>query len=384
MAGKNPDIIIYGGGIAGLWMLARLRQMGYDALLLEKNALGGGQSIASQGILHSGVKYALAGKISKLAKAISEMPEIWRGALKGKGPVDLSGAVIASERQYLLIPKGITGGVTKSLTQKALGKSVKEIPPKKWPQNIKDNGFTGTLIDMQELVLDIPSVIKALAEPYKNYIRKGDEKSKITAKAYIYSCAAGNHDIAKDQKHDKDLQTQKRPLVMGMMRNAPFEVFAHLVGPSEKPVATITTHKDKDGNLIWYIGGQAAERVIDSKPEDTYKAARKAFTRYFPALDTSGMEWGSLAIDRVEGRSQKDGWLPDAPCIHQSDNAYYCWPTKLTFAPLLADMMIERLEKDGITPSHTQSTWNDMPEAPFADPPWNTVTWKKDSSEKQE
>jgi len=46
----STDIVIFGGGVAGLWLLNRLRREGYDVLLLESRTLGGGQTIASQGI----------------------------------------------------------------------------------------------------------------------------------------------------------------------------------------------------------------------------------------------------------------------------------------------------------------------------------------------
>ena len=45
----DTDICIIGGGIAGLWLNARLRQAGYQSLLVERGALGGGQSVKSQG-----------------------------------------------------------------------------------------------------------------------------------------------------------------------------------------------------------------------------------------------------------------------------------------------------------------------------------------------
>ena len=46
---------VSGGGIAGLWLNARLRQAGYQSLLVERGALGGGQSVKSQGIIHGGI-----------------------------------------------------------------------------------------------------------------------------------------------------------------------------------------------------------------------------------------------------------------------------------------------------------------------------------------
>jgi glycerol-3-phosphate dehydrogenase len=88
MAEQHADIIIHGGGIAGLWILNLLKNLGYDALLIEPHGIGGIQTIASQGIIHSGLKYVLGGKINPLARAISTMPEVWKSALRGEGPLD--------------------------------------------------------------------------------------------------------------------------------------------------------------------------------------------------------------------------------------------------------------------------------------------------------
>ena len=55
------DVAIIGGGIAGLWLLAQLRERGYGALLIESNQLGSGQTLCAQGIIHGGTKYRLRG-----------------------------------------------------------------------------------------------------------------------------------------------------------------------------------------------------------------------------------------------------------------------------------------------------------------------------------
>ena len=60
----HADVVIVGGGIAGLWILSALRAEGYQTILLEKDALGAGQTLASQGIIHGGTKYALTGKLT--------------------------------------------------------------------------------------------------------------------------------------------------------------------------------------------------------------------------------------------------------------------------------------------------------------------------------
>jgi len=51
------DVAIIGGGIAGLWLLNRLMNSGYNAILFESKALGSDQTVASQGMIHGGIKY---------------------------------------------------------------------------------------------------------------------------------------------------------------------------------------------------------------------------------------------------------------------------------------------------------------------------------------
>ena len=68
------DAIILGGGIAGLWLLSLLRNQGFEAILLEKESLGSGQTFASQGMIHGGIKYSLAGAMTGASESIADMP----------------------------------------------------------------------------------------------------------------------------------------------------------------------------------------------------------------------------------------------------------------------------------------------------------------------
>lgn len=388
MTKKTPDIVIFGAGIAGLWTFNRLKRMGFDVLLLESHAIGGGQTIASQGIIHSGLKFSLAGKINKLARSISAMPDLWRDALEGKGNVDLSQASIATTSQQLLIPAGFMGGLTKLVAERALGNNVHSIPEKDWPDDIKNSGFKGSLVFMDEPVLNVPSVLRALARPYKESIRKISQdqannpfafltQNNIEPKRIIFTTASSNYKIAKANGHDAGLETQKRPLVQGMMKNAPFPLFAHLVGKTDKPIASITTHATEDGSLVWYLGGLVAEHPKETNPANIYDAALKAFKTYLPDVDFSSALWSTLPIDRVEGKSRTDSWMPDTPSVHHHKDALYCWPTKLTFAPMLSDMILDDLDKLGIKPSQTQSDYTNLPKAPYAKAPWDDTTWTK-------
>ncbi|MCF8496017.1 MAG: FAD-dependent oxidoreductase [Alphaproteobacteria bacterium] len=374
----QADVIIAGAGIAGLWILNLLKRRGYNALLLETDHIGGGQTIAAQGIIHSGLKYMLAEKMTGPARSLADMPQRWREALAGKGEVDLSAVNVAAGTQHLLIPKGFTGGFLKTMAEKTLGDSVREMAPDLWPLSLKSAGFKGSVLAMNETVLDVPAVIRALAEPYRHCIRKADINDlEAEAEVFIFTAAAGNEKIAKRRGHEKKLKSRARPLLMGMLKPAPFSLFTHLVGASEKPVATVTTHKAADGTLVWYVGGQVAERPGDSNPGDVLQAMKDAFKKYMPGVDLGGMEWAVLPIDRVEGQGGAKAWLPDMPTVRAVDDCLYCWPTKLTFAPMLGDMVMDHLEKNGLQSSCHQSDWSFLPEVDYALPPWDKVKWIK-------
>jgi len=57
--------------------------------------------VASQGIIHGGLKYTLSGLLTKVAKNVREMPQIWREALLGQTTTDLSQTRLRSGCCYL-------------------------------------------------------------------------------------------------------------------------------------------------------------------------------------------------------------------------------------------------------------------------------------------
>src|SRR5712691_8514521 len=91
------DMIVCGGGIAGLWLGNTLKRARYNVILIEKEKLGAGQTLASQGMIHGGQKYVLQGVMTPHAAAASKMPQRWQAGFEGRGEVDLTGVRFLSE-----------------------------------------------------------------------------------------------------------------------------------------------------------------------------------------------------------------------------------------------------------------------------------------------
>ena len=164
------DIVILGGGIAGLWSLNQLRNQGYSAVLLETQALGSHQTIASQGMIHGGIKYALSGVWGGGSEAISAMPDAWRECLQGNGKVDLRGARVLSEDFYLWSDGDLQSRLGSFFASKLLRGRIEKLKPARFPAPLQDPGFKGQVYRLIDMVMDMPSVIETLAARQRDAI----------------------------------------------------------------------------------------------------------------------------------------------------------------------------------------------------------------------
>ena len=342
----NTDIAIIGGGIAGLWLLNRLRNIGYHALLIESGTLGGGQTIASQGIIHGGAKYTLTGKVTPAAQAVANMPGIWKACLAGAGEIDLRTVQILSQHQYLWSPGGLGSKITTFFASKMLRNRVTALPPAEYPAIFQTPAFQGSVYELAETVLDIPSLLQALVTPCQDALLQGELNDyNIAAQRYIFTAGAGNEAL---------LPMQRRPLHMVMVKHKMrTPIYAHCMETSPKPRVTITTHTAADGDTVWYLGGQIAESGVNKTEWEQCQAAKIELEILFPWLDFSSAhsstQWSTLRIDRAEPL-QANGRLPDGVFLQSVDNKIVAWPTKLALAPQLTAEILALLSKEKIYP----------------------------------
>lgn len=386
----NLDVLILGGGIAGLWTAAILRSAGYRVALLESNALGAGQTLQSQGIIHAGLKYALLGQVNETAQLISTVAKDWTAAMAGEGAVDLRQAKIAATAQHMLVPSGLMGALAGALGHAALGETIQNLKPNAWPAGLADLGFKGNVIAMHEPGVDTQSVLSALLEQLENTCYAYDPSTaRISLRvdggfesialdqteifpAHVISVAGYGNEWLAEQMNFK-ATAQHRPLKMVLLKGDLPHAYWHGVGGSFRPAFTISTHKTSVGETVWYIGGAVAEAGLEQDDQTLFRETAAALQKYLPNLDLKNMQWTALPVMRVEGYDPR-GWLPDRPSYQQHHNVTLGWVNKLTLAPLMARELLAKLLPPG---GEGEAARLPLPSAQIAAYPWDEVIWQQ-------
>ena len=384
----STDILIVGGGVAGLWLNARLRQAGYTSLLVESASLGGGQSMKSQGIIHGGAKYALHGALTGASEAIADMPRRWREALAGNGELDLSGVRLLSDAHYLWSPGTLAGNLTSFFASKAVRSRVDQVKGDDLPPALRNPRFKGKVYRLTELVLDVPSLVERLAELCGDSLlaaqqieplREGGELvglcvdgRQIRAQRIVLSAGAGTADLLAALGIQQPAM-QRRPLHMVMVKGPTLlPLYAHCLGGGPKPRVTVTTHPAADGQWVWYLGGDLAEADGVARDEAAQiRAAQKELGELLPWIDLSSAHWATLRVDRAEP-AQSGLVRPDNAFLAEQGRLLVGWPTKLALAPDLADRVLASLARGDVQPG-SYPPLPALPRPPLGKPVWDDL-----------
>ena len=407
------DIAIMGGGIAGLWLLNRLCNEGYNAILFEQTALGSDQTVASQGMIHGGIKYTLGGALSGASESIADMPDHWRRCLRGDGDVDLRGANILSDHFYLWSAASAASKMTTFLASKVTRGRVDKVKTNDLPDIFQHKGFSGSVYRLVDMVMDTPSLVSTLAKNYQDRIfllpsqqtqwtseasgkvrleiSGPNQPQTIHASAFIFAAGAGNEALLK-KVHARHVEMQRRPLQQVMVKHHyPHRFFGHCLGSEKTPRLTISSYSAGDRDQIWYLGGSLAEKGVQKSKDELIDAAQRELKQLMPWIDFGSAEWATLRIDRAEPRqinfsrpdkafaawveTQQTAESKESTKSHQADgskNIIVAWPTKLTLCPNLGTEVSQLLKARGIRPSpNARPPALHLAEPPLALSPWD-------------
>ena len=361
----NVDIVIIGAGIAGLWLHNRLNDLGYYAILIDKQPIGGTQTLSSQGIIHGGAKYTLNGILSNAASAIADMPKRWLDCLAGKGEINLSDTQVLSTHQLMWSTQSLSSKLSSFFSSKALNSKIKPLSSLNHPEPFNDTAFEGLLYALNEPVLDVPTLICNLAKKWSHRIMCTNDKYTFTQDNIgnitsirlndIYTimtkeCILTSGEGTQKLLQQLDIQSPKmqtRPLHMVLAKGAHLpKIYSHCIGASTKPIATITTHLHSDGDHVWYIGGGIAENGVKLEPNELIEKTQSTIHKILPWINIENTQWTSHRINRAEPL-QKNKLRPDTAFVESTNNIHIAWPTKLALTPDLGDR-IERIIKNKI------------------------------------
>ncbi len=391
----RADIAIIGGGIAGLWLLNCLKARGYRTLLFERDGLGAGQTLASQGMIHGGVKYNLDGLVSHASATIASMPELWRHCLNGEPgndstyPLpDLRDVRCLADRYYLFSDSSLTGRLTSYLSSLALRGTTTQLAPDAFPEPFSHVSFGGSVYELPDVVIDSSTLLTELARNHQSDVLQAAptpiprnqpgiealalaDGTRVEASCYIFSAGTGNAGLLAAGNLDVPMQT--RPLHQVLVKGGHLPaLYAHAVGlgSGDRPRVTITSHRTEDGGTVWYLGGDMAETGVSRTDGEQIRFAQREMATIFPFIDFDTCQWETLRVDRAEPRN-RNRLRPDQPFSKRLGNVVVCWPIKLTLVPMLANevlTMISEPPADGLG-----SVTPELPLAPLAAAPWDTA-----------
>jgi glycine/D-amino acid oxidase-like deaminating enzyme len=382
------DIAILGGGIAGLWSLAVLLREGYNAVLFEPAALGSGQTIASQGMIHGGLKYALAGELNTASEALVDMPARWRACIDGSGELDLRGVPVLSESLLLWSDGGMRGRLTALLASKALRGRVEQLPRGQVPAVFAHPQQRGAVYRMPEPVLDVPALVERLAEIGRGRIFAAAPTLMVepggvvlqlpgctlSPQRLLLSAGAGNEGLLQ-RIGAVAPRMQRRPLQQVLVEHDyPEMLFGHCLGRGASPRLTVSSHRSASGRVVWYLGGDLATGAAGETAEALIGRARSELAALLPWVDLGAADWSTIALDRAEPL-QTRGRKPDGAFLEAADGVagvLVAWPVKLTLAPDLGNKLLMQLHRTGVRPRHPElpAELLALPASAPALPPW--------------
>ena len=405
------DVLLVGGGVAGLWALDALTSRGLNCALAECGELGAGQTVASQGIVHGGLKYTLAGLLTGSAEKIREMPALWRRCLAGdppplvpaEGPAgglhpDLSGTPVRAAFCHLWRSESLSGRVGMIGAKVGLRVAPEALPKDRVPPVLR--GVRGPVCALAEQVLSPAGFLENLRRRNLSRLLKvaGDgvrfttggggvtavtltgpagRTLRLAPRHVALTAGAGNAELLSrlGLPGTPGVPTmQRRPLHMALVRGAALPALNGHCVDGAKTRVTVTSDLDSSGRVVWQVGGQLAEDGVRLSPAALIDRAAAELAAAVPGLDLAGCEWATYRADRAEGAA--GGVRPDDAQLFTAGNVRVCWPTKLALAPVLAARLAAAVSQAGV--SRRQPTLGlpaDWPRPAVAAVPWETCAW---------
>ena len=341
--------------MAGLFAMHALQQAGHSVCLVERSAVGDGQSVCAQGIVHGGVKYSLGGLVSGSARAIERMPERWLAMADSGAGFDLTAAPPIARSMWLWRSEGVAGAFAMAGARLSLRARPEAVPVQERPPPLRE--VRGDVLRLPEPVFDPVATLGALLAPVAPWAVRAEARAShdgtvilegqgrtaaFRPRCVVLAAGAGNAALRSAFGLAHGLM-QLRPLHQAMVRGPLPEFHGHCVDGLATRV-TLTSAPLAGGERVWHIGGKVAEEGVARDACAQRAHALSELRAVLPSVDFGACSWSTYSVNRAE-REQPKGSRPEDACVARDKagraTVLTVWPTKMALAPVAADMVRE-------------------------------------------
>lgn len=347
------DVLVAGGGVAGVLTAAQLTTMGFRCLLVEPRAIAAEQSGHSHGYLHKGYIYYRAER--NLVRNLMNSRQIWDRYLSGSERVaaDSDLSLVGFENDNVArLATGVWDGA---------GLSVNELGSEQWPNFLNDSPLT-RIYSTNEPSFDFTSVLSRIATNANGltvirgrvtrfgFSRKkctsveceiGGRVRKIRARYLVLACGGGNAKIILNTFGYFQAAPSTRTSFMLVVRGKPLPQLS-LILPENQFYGLFMVSRKIAGDGVWlasnYLSysGHCTSRSVAARTWSI--ATLRTLDSLFPKLLRRGIRLGLYAAPKAELRRDPERLPEDKVVEHYGmTNVAAVWPTKLTLAPLITN-----------------------------------------------
>lgn len=414
----ETDVVVIGGGIQGLWLLADLIERGYQALALERLQPGGGQTGHSHLFLHRGHMHGLP----RTGEGIDEAPnrmrvfrdaherwihELSAGRLQEARPTPLQGPFYVGWK--------LEDQRTESFSIACQDAEIdctpmESLPP--WFPNcsslfeaegvcLESNKVLKSLLnyrDLRDRISHCESI--GLVSDTKNPLRlvvqmrpkpgRGKmpaasrrEEIELRCRGLVLAAGTGNDQWLSKTLPDSGIRfsqaRQQTVKTFMLVVKDPAGQLPRLCGFFPGHGGIFIAHRQAaDGGMIWLVADKQRNHVrvpgqwTELDARGWFRNIQQELKQLLPWLfeDPKQYRWGIYEAAKAEcwtasNRQREGGVLPDKHGVfkHPECNVWVTWPSFFTLAPTAADEIARQIAESDITASSqivNRETWDEM------------------------
>jgi glycine/D-amino acid oxidase-like deaminating enzyme len=385
------DVLIAGGGVAGMLVATKLCEQGFRCVLIEPSALAAEQSGHSHGYIHRGYIYLRAEDY--LVRQLRSAREQWEEYISKPTQV------VPCSKDSLI--GFMNGEVAKYATQtwRAAELPLNEINESEWPSALKQTPLTAVYrtdeqsFDFTRVMLNLLARMKTCKLVHGSVVRLSIRKMeccsveiqvqgnshRVKARYVVLAAGRGTAEILSNTLGKFRSVPNVRTSYMLVLKGEALEPISAILPEHQFYGLFMVSRQDTQG-AVWLVsnylsyGGLCGDRDVAARTWT--RATLKTLDKIFPMLKDANISCGIYVAPKAEFRRDPER-LPEGKIAEKIglQNVLAIWPTKLTLSPLIAIEVVEQIIKNLQVPTRSviEPTWANDNELSIAQERWTST-----------